>query len=230
MEQLNGTQLGLILTNNKWLSFEKLIDTLKNKFFYKKYGYGHVSLVGQGLELQLKLLEAVGCRVTYFDKSTGLKSERTEFTKLIKKLKKGDTLVVTTLEGLGCDTERCIKVVRELFESGVNVHVLNVGKSEGPAMEQIFLKTLQAAMELNRITIVERMADGKARAKLNEDYREGRPKKYTEKELNHAISMLTDHSYTQVETLTGISKSTLVRAVRKINSSKQAISTKITMY
>jgi len=45
MEQLNGTRLGLLLATNKWLNFEKLIIALKNKFLYKKYGYGHVSLV-----------------------------------------------------------------------------------------------------------------------------------------------------------------------------------------
>jgi len=218
MEQLNGTRAGLLLANNKLQSFKNLIDTLKYKFLYKKYGYCHVSLVGQDLDLQLKLLKAEGCKVSYFDKSTGLKRERTEFTKLIKKLKKGDTLVVSTLGGLGRDTEKCIKVVQKLFTQGVKLCVLNVGKLDGPAMEQYFLQTLQAAAELKRNTIAEQMADGKARAKLREDYREGRPKKYTETEIKSAISMFPVYTYTQVAALTGISKSTLVRAVRKTKS------------
>ena len=50
---------------------------------------------------------------------------------------------------------------------------------------------------------------------MQPDFHEGRPRKYTEKQLAHALELLTDHSYTQVESMTGISKSTLIRAVRK---------------
>ena len=63
--------------------------------------------------------------------------------------------------------------------------------------------------------IVERTQEGKSIARKNADFREGRPKKYSKRQLEHAIDLLEDHSYTQVEALTGISKSTLIRAVRK---------------
>jgi len=63
--------------------------------------------------------------------------------------------------------------------------------------------------------IADRMADGKAIAKQREGYQVGRPKTYGKKQIEHALSMLEDHSYSQVEAKTGISKSTLVWANRK---------------
>ena len=62
--------------------------------------------------------------------------------------------------------------------------------------------------------IIERTQGGKAIAKQRADFKEGRPKKYNTKKLNHALGLLESYSYKQVEELTGISKSTLIRAKR----------------
>lgn len=67
--------------------------------------------------------------------------------------------------------------------------------------------------------IVERTQEGKAIAKTKEGFKEGRPKKYTKKQLDNALSMLTvnggDRSYNEVAELLGISKSTLIRENNK---------------
>ena len=68
--------------------------------------------------------------------------------------------------------------------------------------------------------IVERTQEGKAIAKQNPDYREGRPRIYGKKQIDHALELLETSTYKQVEELTGISKSTLIRAKRKINGGK----------
>lgn len=52
-------------------------------------------------------------------------------------------------------------------------------------------------------------------AKQREDFREGRPKKYSKNQIEHALNLLESHSYKQVGEKTGISKSTLIRAKRK---------------
>ena len=59
---------------------------------------------------------------------------------------------------------------------------------------------------------MERTREGKKIARQKEGYKEGRPKKYTQAQMQHAISLLKDHSYKQVTNLTGISRATLVRA------------------
>jgi len=64
--------------------------------------------------------------------------------------------------------------------------------------------------------IVERTQEGKEIAKQKEGFTEGRPPKYNKDQVDHALELLKDHSYKEVERLTGISKSTLIRAKRKI--------------
>jgi DNA invertase Pin-like site-specific DNA recombinase len=63
--------------------------------------------------------------------------------------------------------------------------------------------------------IVERTQEGKALAKQKEGFREGRPNKFTKKQIEHALELLQSNSYKEVENMTGISKSTLIRAKRK---------------
>lgn len=54
---------------------------------------------------------------------------------------------------------------------------------------------------------------GKAIARMQPDYREGRPQKYRPAQISHALELLSSGKiYRQVEEITGICKSTLVRA------------------
>lgn len=184
----------------------------------KKVGYGRVSSMGQSLEAQLAALEAEGCDMILSEKYTGAKMNRPEFLKVLKLLEKGDTLVVTKLDRLARNTEEGIKVIRELFEKDVKVHVMNIGMLENTTIGRFFLQTLLAVAELERNMIADRMADGKAIAKLRPDYKEGRPKKFEKKHLNNALALLQTHSFTQVAEMTGISKSTLVREAKKARS------------
>jgi len=180
-----------------------------------KYGYARVSTAIQELEVQLTTLENEGCQRIFSEKYTGVKTDRPEFNELLAHLEEGDTLVATKLDRLARNTEEGIKVIRELFEKGVKVHILNLGILEDTPMGRFFLQTLLAVAELERSMIIERMAEGKALAMLRPDYVAGRPKKFSPKKIDQAVAMLNDHSYTMVEELTGISKSTLVRAARK---------------
>lgn len=72
-----------------------------------------------------------------------------------------------------------------------------------------------AFAEFERDMIVERTQEGKAIANQNPDFKEGRPKKFSKVQIKHALDLLNEYSYKQVEQMTGISKSTLIRAKRK---------------
>ncbi|MES9665512.1 resolvase [Bacillus cereus] len=186
-----------------------------------KYGYARVSTVHQDLESQLQTLNSEGCEVIYSEKYTGKNTNRPEFTTLLEVLKEGDTLVVTKLDRLARNAKEGIKIVEMLFERGVKVHVLNVGLLENTTMGRFFLQTMLAVAEMERNLILERTAEGKEIARQNPDYKEGRPNKYTTKQMNHAIQLLETHSYTQVVEKTGISKSTLIREVKKRKAAAQ---------
>lgn len=186
----------------------------------KIYGYCRVStrkqLDGYGLDVQEKeIKEKYESAELYLEQFTGSTTERPIFDDVVEKLKSGDTLVVTKLDRLARNTVEGIEIVQELFKKGVSVHVLNVGLLENTSMGKFFLTTLFAVAEMERNTILERTQAGREIARTKEGYKEGRPKKYTVEQVDHAISLLEKHSYTQVEKMTQISKATLTREVRK---------------
>lgn len=181
-----------------------------------KIGYARVSTVQQDLEAQLQLLKKEDCEKVYKDKFTGTKKVRPEFSKLLNELKEGDTLVVTKLDRFARSTVDGINIIKELFEKGVKVHVLNMGLVEDTPTGRLIFNVMSAFAEFERDMIVERTQEGKAVAKQRDDFREGRPKKYSKKQLDHALKLLEYNSYKEVEALTGISKSTLIRAKNNI--------------
>lgn len=180
-----------------------------------KYGYARVSTLNQDLESQLQTLKSEGCEKIYSEKFTGTKTDRPELNKLINLLNTGDTLVVTKLDRLARNTKEGIEVVETLFAKGVRVHVLNVGLLEDTTMGKFFLDILLAVAAMERNMIIDRTQEGKAIAKQREDFREGRPNKFSKKQIEHALGLLETMSYKQVEETTGISKSTLIRAKKK---------------
>jgi DNA invertase Pin-like site-specific DNA recombinase len=180
-----------------------------------KYGYARVSTLQQDLEAQLQALENEGCDVVYSEKFTGTKAERPQFQEVLSKLETGDTLVVTKLDRFARSTVDAINTVKVLFERGVKVHVLNMGLVEDTPTGRLILTIMSGFAEFERDMIVERTQEGKAIAKQREDFREGRPHKFTKKQIHHALRLLETHSYKQVEEITGISKSTLIRAKKK---------------
>ena len=67
---------------------------------------------------------------------------------------------------------------------------------------------------------MERTQEGKEIAKQRPGFREGRPRKFTKQQLALAMQLLETHSYSEVEKMTGISKSTLTRHKRKLITEK----------
>lgn len=180
------------------------------------YGYARVSTVGQDLEVQIQQLKDNGAAEINSEKFTGTKKDRPQFTKLLARLKAGDTLIVTKLDRFARSTVDAITTVKELFERGVKIHVLNIGVIEDTVTGRLILAIFSAFAEFERDMIVERTQEGKALAKLKEGFMEGRPKSFTEKQLNHAMELLGgDHSYKEVAAITGISKSTLIREMKR---------------
>ena len=96
-------------------------------------------------------------------------------------------MIVTKLDRLARSTENGLNLVKHWHEQGISIHVLN--------------------MEL-----IDRTQEGREIARQNPNYRDGRKKKYTPQQMEHSLAMLKKNSYNQVAAMTGISKSTLIRA------------------
>lgn len=185
------------------------------------YGYARVSTNGQSkdgnsLEDQTQALQQYGCQEIITEAFTGKTMERPQFQLLLKKLQPADTLVVTKLDRFARTAIDGAATVRRLFDRGVRVHILNMGLVENTLTGNLILTVMLAFAEYERGMIVERTQTGKAVARQNPNYREGRPRKYTTHQIEHALSLLhCGYSYMQVETMTGISKSTLLRLNKK---------------
>ncbi|WP_071460759.1 recombinase family protein [Bacillus massilinigeriensis] len=179
------------------------------------YGYARVSTAGQDLEAQIQALKAEGCTEIYSEKFTGTQKDRPQLQALLAVLGEGDTLVVTKLDRIARSATQGSELVRELIDKGVRVNILNMGVMDNRPASKLIRNIFFAFAEFERDMIVERTQEGKAIAKQRDDFREGRPAKYSRKQVEHALGLLASYSYKQVEDMTGISKSTLIRAKRK---------------
>ncbi|WP_411954771.1 recombinase family protein [Alkalibacillus sp. S2W] len=180
-----------------------------------KFGYARVSTQGQDLQSQVNKLREEYCDEIFEEKFTATSSDRPEFQKLLNQIEQGDTLVVTKLDRFARSANDATSIIEDLFNRGVRVHVLNMGIVEDTPTGRLIFNIMVSFAQFERDMIVERTQEGKEIAKKRNDFREGRPKKYQKKQIDHAMELLNEHSYKEVERLTGISKSTLIRSKRK---------------
>ena len=185
------------------------------------YGYARVSTATQGrdgnsLEEQVAALTAYGCQEIIQEAFSGKTMKRPQFQALLGKLQASDTLVVTKLDRFARTAIEGVQTVRSLFERGVKVHIRNMGLVENTLTGNLILTVMLAFAEYERGMIVERTQTGKSVARQNPDFRDGRPRKFTDAQISLALDLLASgKSYGQVQKMTGISKSTLVRARKK---------------
>lgn len=184
-----------------------------------KRGYIRVSTKkqeqGTSLSDQRAVLQAEGCQVIYEDVYTGASMERPELDRLCAEVQAGDTIVVCKLDRIArTETEAYNRVVGWV-RSGVRVHVLNMGLIEDTEVGRLILHIMLAFAEFERDLIVSRTQGGRAYKRATDpDYKEGRKPSYSKAQVDHAVDLLRDHSYTDVAKMTGISRSTVVRAAR----------------
>lgn len=186
------------------------------------YGYARVSTKlqandGNSLESQEEKLREAGATEIYRDSFTGTKTDRPQFSLLIQKLKEGDTLIVTKLDRIARSMTQGSELVNEMIDRGIRVHILNIGIMDNTPASKLIRNIFFSFAEFERDMIVERTQEGKTIAKTKSGFKEGRPNKYTQEQLNHAMGLLEAYSYKEVEKMTKISKSTLIREKRKRN-------------
>ena len=149
------------------------------------YGYARVSAKDQNEARQLIALKTFGiCQTRIFlDKQSGRDFQRPQYQRLLKRLKKGDTLVVKSIDRLGRNYNEIIEQWRILTkEKQADVVVLDMplldtrrGKDlMGTFLSDIVLQVLSFVAENERTNIRQRQAEGIAAAKMR-GVRFGRP-------------------------------------------------------
>ena len=187
------------------------------------YGYARVSTAiqakdGNSLEIQEKLMREHGATKIFYDVYTGVKNDRPQLQILLKKLKKGDTVLVTKLDRIARSVKEGVELIESLIKKGITVNILNLGVMSNSATGQLVRNILLSIAQFERDMIIERTREGREVARRNPDYREGRPKKFSRKQISHALGLLENHTYREVIDMTGISKGTLIRYKNEENA------------
>ena len=191
------------------------------------YGYARVSTNGQArdgnsLEVQIHALEEAGAEKIFSDVFSGAKNHRPELDKLLKIIQSGDTLIITKLDRIARSVMHGIQIIEDLSQKGVIINVLNMGIIDSSPTGKLIRNIMLSFAEFERDIIIQRTQEGKAVARQKSDFRDGRPKKFSRAQINHALELLKSFSYRQVESMTGISISTLIRAKAKILKREEA--------
>ena len=136
------------------------------------YGYARVSSIGQekngnSLEAQENALKERGCEVIYKEAYTGTTTDRPQFSVLLEKLQKGDTLVVTKLDRFSRTAADGAKLVQELHNRGVIIDIINMGRADNTPMGKLMVTMLLAFAEFEHDQILERFNTGKEIAKAH---------------------------------------------------------------
>ncbi len=149
------------------------------------YGYIRVSSADQNEDRQLLAMREAKVpedRI-FLDKQSGKDFNRTNYKRLVKKLKPGDLLCIKSIDRLGRNYEEIQDQWRYLTrEKGVDIAVLDMplldtrrGKDlMGTFLSDIVLQVLSFVAENERINIRQRQAEGIAAAKKR-GVRFGRP-------------------------------------------------------
>lgn len=187
-----------------------------------KIGYARVSTVDQNEARQMEALREEGVEMIYMDKKSGKDFNRPEYQKMIASLKKGDVLVVHSIDRLGRNYEEIIaewrKITKEI-EADIIVQdmpLLNTTQNKdltGTLIADIVLQLLSYVAQRERENIRQRQKEGIAIAKAQGKYK-GRAKKEINKELFENTKIRWQNgeiTKVQFADIMGISRSTLYK-------------------
>lgn len=184
-----------------------------------KYGYIRVSSKSQkgnySMQEQRELVLAEGADEAIEEIFIGGKVyERPQFEKLLMRLKSGDTLIVCKLDRFARTVVEGAKLAQELYDRGINLNILNMGVIEHTPVGTLLLNVMLSFAQFEKEMINSRCQSGRDYARAhNPSYKEGRPRKFSREQLKLALELLNQgKTYKQVESMTGISKSTIIRA------------------
>lgn len=143
----------------------------------ERYGYIRVSAKDQNPERQLLAMEAQKIKQNniYLDKMSGQDFSRPQYLRLLKRLKKGDVIMVKSIDRLGRDYEEILEQWRKITkEIGADIQVIDMpllntnslhADLTGVFIADLVLQILAYVAETERSFIKQRQAEGIAAAR-----------------------------------------------------------------
>ena len=143
----------------------------EKEFVGQIVGYARVSAADQNVSRQVKALE-VECDKIFVEKVSAAKtSNRPQFQEMLRYLRDGDVLQVTSADRLARSTRDLLDIVQSLKDRGVQVEFLdNPALNTDTPQGEFMLTILAAVAQLERSIIRERQAEGIAIARAAGKY------------------------------------------------------------
>jgi|SRR5258707_2204303 DNA invertase Pin-like site-specific DNA recombinase len=152
------------------------------------YGYARVSTDGQTLAAQDGQLHAAGCAKVYAEKISGARSNRPELAKVLKRLDRGDVLIVTRLDRLARSTRDLLNILDDIAKRGAGFKSLHDAWADTTSAHGRLMVTILAGLaEFERELIRARTGEGRKRAK-ERGVRFGRPPVLTPHQRQEALA------------------------------------------
>lgn len=180
-----------------------------------EYAYIRVSTKTQKIDRQYKEIKGLGItdKYIYIDKESGKDFNRTNYQRLIKKLKKDDLLIIKSIDRLGRNYQMIIDEWTRITKNiEANIKVLDMpllatrieGRNlVGKFISDIVLQVLSFVAENERNNIKERQAEGIRIAK-EKGVKFGRPKKVLPPNTNDILLKFIHKEITNTEASTSI--------------------------
>lgn len=160
---------------------------MKERDIRKKIGYARVSTVGQTLDSQLETLKDNGCETIFCEKVSGANAQRDQLRKMVRSLKKEDTVIVTRIDRLARSTFDLFAIVHDITKKGAHFYSLAEPWADtNTSTGRLMLAVLAGLADVERDLIRTRTAEGRARA-IEQGKRMGRPPKITAQEKQAVI-------------------------------------------
>ena len=183
-------------------------------------GYARVSTDDQKLNLQQDALRAAGCEKIFEDYVSGSKVNRPGLNKALEMARAGDTLVVWRLDRLGRSLKELLGLTETLKERSIGLQSLQESINTSSSSGQLVFHLFGALAEFERNLVKERTRAGltaaRARGRIG-----GRPKALDPKKRQLAVKLYQDreHSIEEICRMMGISKPTLYKYVKEMETS-----------
>jgi len=160
----------------------------------RNFGYARVSTTEQNMDLQVTALTSAGCGTILTDEGfSGSDFSRPGLTKMLRTLRRGDTLMVWRLDRLGRSLFELLKLIRDLNKRGVEFRSLSESLDTSTSAGRLLLHVLASMAEFERSLISERTRAGMAAARARGS-RIGRRPAMTSEQLAHArVAIDKDH-------------------------------------
>lgn len=141
-------------------------------------GYIRVSTLDQSTSRQEEQLQGFNLDTVFTDKASGKDTDRPQLQLALKHCRKGDTLIVHSMDRLARNLDDLRAIVKQLTDAGVAVQFVKEAMTftgEDSPMSKLMLSVMGAFAEFERSLIRERQREGIAIAKTKGVYAGRKP-------------------------------------------------------